>query len=80
MNQHGRHRFKRCVVNVIPNANNNNNLIIWQVITVLILPRLKVESAMIKQAQDGLDPVEKNAAENLKNLLLVCTGSTSALN
>lgn len=35
------------------------------------MPRLKIESVLIKQAQEGVDPVEKNAAENLKNLLLV---------
>ena len=38
---------------------------------MFILSRLKIESALIKQAQEGVDPVEKNAAENLKNLLLV---------
>lgn len=38
---------------------------------MFILSRLKVESALIKHAQEGVDPVEKNAAENLKNLLLV---------
>lgn len=42
-----------------------------QVIKVLILSRLKVESALIKEAQEGVDPVEKNSAENLKTLLLV---------
>ena len=47
------------------------NFVIWQVVKVFILPRLKIESALIKQAQEGVDPVEKNAAENLKNLLLV---------
>ena len=40
-------------------------------IKVFILSRLKIESALIKQAQEGVDPVEKNAADNLKNLLLV---------
>lgn len=43
----------------------------FQVVKVLILPRLKIESALMKQAQEGVDPVEKNAAENLKTLLLV---------
>lgn len=38
---------------------------------MFILSRLKVESALIKNAQEGVDPVEKNSAENLKNLLLV---------
>ena len=38
---------------------------------MFILSRLKIESALIKQAQEGVNPVEKNAAENLKNLLLV---------
>ena len=38
---------------------------------MFVIPRLKIESALIKQAQEGVDPVEKNAAENLKNLLLV---------
>lgn len=38
---------------------------------MFIISRLKIESALIKQAQEGVDPVEKNAAENLKNLLLV---------
>lgn len=41
-----------------------------EVVKVLILPRLKIESALMKQAQEGVDPVEKNAAENLKTLLL----------
>ncbi|XP_073255065.1 transcription initiation factor TFIID subunit 6-like [Porites lutea] len=41
-----------------------------EVIKVLILSRLKTESVLIKQGQEGLDPIEKNAAENLKNLLL----------
>ncbi|KAL9965693.1 hypothetical protein ACROYT_G029531 [Oculina patagonica] len=41
-----------------------------EVVKVFIISRLKIESALIKQAQDGVDPVEKNAAENLKNLLL----------
>lgn len=41
-----------------------------EVIKVLILSRLRIESALIKQGQEGVDPVEKNAAENLKNLLL----------
>lgn len=41
-----------------------------EVIKVLILSRLKVESALIKEAQEGVDPVEKNSAENLKTLLL----------
>lgn len=49
----------------------NFTIIYWQVIKVLILSRLKLESALIKQAQEGVDPVEKNAAENLKTLLLV---------
>lgn len=40
-------------------------------VKVFILSRLKIESPLIKQAQEGVDPVEKNAAENLKNLLLV---------
>lgn len=48
-----------------------HNFVIWQVVKVFILSRLKIESALIKQAQEGVDPVEKNAAENLKNLLLV---------
>ena len=38
---------------------------------MFIVSRLKIEGALIKQAQEGVDPVEKNAAENLKNLLLV---------
>lgn len=41
-----------------------------EVVKVLILPRLKIESALIKKAQEGVDPVEKNAAENLKTLLM----------
>lgn len=41
-----------------------------EVVKVFVIPRLKIESALIKQAQEGVDPVEKNAAENLKNLLL----------
>lgn len=41
-----------------------------EVVKVFVLPRLKIESALIKKAQEGIDPVEKNAAENLKNLLL----------
>ena len=40
-------------------------------VKVFVVPRLKIESALIKKAQEGIDPVEKNAAENLKNLLLV---------
>lgn len=46
-------------------------LLIWKVVKVFVVPRLKIESALIKKAQEGIDPVEKNAAENLKNLLLV---------
>ena len=47
------------------------DVVTLQVIKVLILSRLKTESVLIKQGQEGLDPIEKNAAENLKNLLLV---------
>ena len=47
------------------------HVIVWQVVKVFILSRLKIEGALIKQAQEGVNPVEKNAAENLKNLLLV---------
>lgn len=47
------------------------DVVTLQVIKVLILSRLKTESLLIKQGQEGLDPIEKNAAENLKNLLLV---------
>ncbi|EDO45275.1 predicted protein [Nematostella vectensis] len=41
-----------------------------EVIKVLVLPRLKIESALISRALQGTDVVEKNAAENLQNLLL----------
>lgn len=40
-------------------------------VKVFVVPRLKIESALIKKAQEGINPVEKNATENLKNLLLV---------
>ena len=46
-------------------------LLIWKVVKVFVVPRLKIESALIKKSQEGINPVEKNAAENLKNLLLV---------
>ncbi|KAK3754013.1 hypothetical protein QZH41_020291, partial [Actinostola sp. cb2023] len=42
-----------------------------EVIKVLVIPRLKTESILLYKAlQQQADPVEKNAAENLKNLLL----------